>query len=351
MQQAQAGTGMPLDDSQSPISLKASALTHLPGSVVRPRYHRQLTRPRLVHIGVGGFNRSHLAVYLDDLLSMGASDRWGEFGIGLLAHDKQINHALASQDYLYGVLELDSDREEYRVVGSLVGHLYAPESAEAVLERLSSPECSIISLTVTEGGYFTEDSSGRFLPDHPDIRHDLAHPDSPRTWLGYVAESALRRMRHHQKAFTLLSCDNLQSNGATARKALLAFAGGRSTQLRRWIESNVAFPNSMVDRITPKTTDADRDHILRNFGIVDESPVVCESFRQWILEEDFAAGRPAWELAGAQMTDDVAPYEKTKMRLLNGGHSAIGYAADLIGVTYISEAATTQCCATCSCNS
>ena len=327
------------DAPMATFPLQNSTLDRLPNSVARPRYDRRQTRPRLVHIGVGGFNRSHLAVYLDDLLSGPASDRWGEFGIGLLPHDKQINKALASQDYLYGVLELDSDREAYRVVGSLTGHLYAPECTAAVLERLSAPECSIVSLTVTEGGYFTEDASGRFLADHPDIQHDLAHPDSPRTWLGFVAEAAQRRMKLGHQPFTLLSCDNVQSNGVTARRALLAFTDWRSAELRRWIDTNIACPNSMVDRITPKTTEEDRDRIARNFGNVDQSPVVCESFRQWILEEDFAAGRPQWESVGAQMTADVAPYEKTKMRLLNGGHSAIGYAADLMGLNFISQAA------------
>jgi mannitol 2-dehydrogenase len=330
---------MPLETSHLPVLLRNSTLTRVSDSVVRPRYDRRLTRPRLVHIGVGGFNRSHLAVYLDDLLSSTASDQWGEFGIGLLAQDKKINEALTSQDYLYGVLELDSDREEYRVVGSLVGHLYAPESPRQVLERLSAPECSIVSLTVTEGGYFTEDASGRFMIDHLDIQHDLTHPNSPRTWLGYVAEAARRRMQQEGKPFTLLSCDNVQSNGVTAKRALLAYADERNAELRRWIESNVAFPNSMVDRITPRTTEENRNHILRNYDVVDQSPVVCESFRQWVIEEDFADGRPAWELVGAQMTAEVAPYEKTKMRLLNGGHSTIGYTADLIGLTFINDAA------------
>ncbi|MGC1452963.1 MAG: mannitol dehydrogenase family protein [Candidatus Sulfotelmatobacter sp.] len=331
---------MPAAHDNSALPLRDSTLSLIRDSIARPIYSRALMPSRVVHIGVGGFNRSHLAVYLDDLLSGSASDRWGELGIGLLASDKQINHALTSQDCLYGVLERDGDREEYRVVGSLVGHLYAPECTAMVLERLSAPECSIISLTVTEGGYFTEDASGRVLVDHPDIQYDLGHPDSPRTWLGYVAASALSRMQRGSQPFTLLSCDNLQSNGATAREALLAFADGRSAELRRWIESNIAFPNSMVDRITPKTTQADRDHILKKFGIADLSPVVCESFRQWVLEDEFAAGRPAWESVGALMTIDVAPYEKTKIRLLNGGHSAIGYAADLTGLSYISEAAT-----------
>ena len=331
----------------SPVPLCNSMLSRIPDSVVIPRYDRELVRPRLVHIGAGGFNRSHLCVYLDDLLSCTASQHWGEFGIGLLAPDKQINQALACQDHLYGVLELEGHGDKYRVIGSLVGHFYAPECTATVLERLSATECSIVSLTVTEGGYFIEDASGRFLADHPDIQHDLAHPDAPRTWLGYVAAAALRRMQADGGPFTLLSCDNLQSNGATARKALLAYADGCSAELRRWIENNVTFPNSMVDRITPKTTEEDRDRIARKFGVEDKAPVVCESFRQWVLEDDFAAGRPAWHLVGAQMTSDVAPYEETKMRLLNGGHFAIGYAADLVGLNYIFEAAGDPLLASC----
>lgn len=330
---------MPNEPVSPPVPLRNSMLCRAPDSILVPRYDRTLVGARLVHIGVGGFNRSHLCVYLDDLLSGSTSQHWGELGIGLLAADKRINEALARQDHLYGVLELESDREKYRVIGSLVGHLYAPECSAAVLESLSAPECSIVSLTVTEGGYFIEDASGRFLADHADIQHDLAHPDSPRTWLGYVAAAAQRRMERGCGPFTLLSCDNLQSNGATAKKALLAYSDGRGVELRRWIENNVTFPNSMVDRITPKTTEDDLDRIAREFGVADETPVVCESFRQWVLEDDFAAGRPAWDLVGAQITTDVAPYEKTKMRLLNGGHSAIGYAADLVGFNYIFEAA------------
>lgn len=324
---------------QSAVPLREFLLSHIPESVIRPRYDRRLMRPRLVHIGVGGFNRSHLCVYLDDLLSRNASEHWGEFGIGLLPGDKQINRALASQDRLYGVLELDHDRQNYRVVGSLVGHLYAPENAEAVVDRLSAPECSIVSLTVTEGGYFIEDASGRFLAEHADIQHDLAQSDSPRTWLGFVAAASIRRMERGGGPFTLLSCDNLESNGDTARKALLAFADARRTDLRRWIEDNVAFPNCMVDRITPKTTEDDCRRVARKWGVDDRTPVVCESFRQWVLEDHFAAGRPRWDEVGAQMTTDVAPYERTKMRLLNGGHSALGYAADLMGIDFIFEAA------------
>jgi mannitol 2-dehydrogenase len=292
-----------------------------------------------VHIGVGGFNRSHLAVYLDDLLMREDQKRWGEFGIGLLPADKQLHAALAEQDYLYGLMLVDTGEESYRIVGSLVGHLYAPEATEAVLQKLTSPDCAIVSLTVTEGGYFIEDASGRFLADHENILHDLEHPGNPRTWLGYVAEAADRRMKSIAASFTLLSCDNLRANGAAARKALLSFGEMRSVPLRKWMETNISFPNSMVDRITPRTTDENRATITEKFGVLDLAPVVSEPFRQWVLEDEFVAGRPAWELVGAQMTTDVAPYEMMKMRLLNGGHSTIGYVGDLLGFSTIAEAA------------
>ncbi len=327
------------DTRHTAVLLRASTLSQLADTIPRPRYDRSRTFPGLVHIGVGGFNRSHLAVYLDDLLTREESERWGEFGVGLLPEDKTIHSALSAQDWLYGLLQIDTGFESYRIIGSLVGHLYAPEWSEAVLERLSSPDCKIVSLTVTEGGYFIEDASGRFLADHEEIRHDLENPDHPKTWLGYVAEAADRRMRRGGTPFTLLSCDNLQGNGATARTALLSFGEARSVALRKWMESSVSFPNSMVDRITPRTTEENRATISNQFGVLDLSPVVSEPFRQWVLEDAFVTERPRWELVGAQMTTDVAPYEKTKMRLLNGGHSAIGYAADLLGFSYIADAA------------
>jgi mannitol 2-dehydrogenase len=330
---------MSLNTGQIPALLRDATLPKLPEIIQCPSYDRSRTLPSLVHIGVGGFNRSHLAVYLDDLLARDNQKRWGEFGVGLLPADKQLNAALTQQDYLYGLMLFDTGQESYRIVGSLVGHLYAPESTEAVLERLTSPDCAIVSLTVTEGGYFIEDSSGRFLADHENIRHDLEHPDSPRTWLGYVAEAANRRMKTGAAPFTLLSCDNLQANGAAARKALLSFGEMRSATLRKWMETNISFPNSMVDRITPRTTDENRATITEKFGVIDLAPVVSEPFRQWVLEDEFAAGRPAWELVGAQMTTDVAPYEIMKMRLLNGGHSTIAYVADLLGFSTIADAA------------
>lgn len=321
------------------VALTDCVLTQLDASIGRPNYDRAQMMPRIVHIGAGGFNRSHLAVYLDDLLSLRGEPRWGEVGVGLLPADREIHDALAAQDHLYSLMEMESGHERLRVVGSLVEHLYAPDQTEAVLARMAAAECAIISLTVTEGGYFIEDATGCFLSDSADVRHDLEHPEAPVTWLGYVAAAAERRRNLGRGPFTVLSCDNLQGNGAMARRALTAFAELRGGDLPQWIERNVTFPCSMVDRITPRTTAENRALILERFGVVDRTPVVCEPFRQWVLENDFAAGRPAFEHVGTELTSDVAPYEKMKMRILNGGHSTLGYFADLLGIAFIHEAA------------
>jgi mannitol 2-dehydrogenase len=320
------------------VSLRNSSLAGLATKIKRPAYERNGVGSGVVHFGVGSFNRSHLALYLDDLLCLGEDKRWGESGIGLLEGDLKLNAALTEQDYLYGLLYIDNDDLSYRIVGSLTGHLYAPGTRESVLEKLSSKECGIVSLTVTEGGYFVEDTTHKFLEQHPDIQQDLAHAEQPRTWVGFVARACQRRMERGGAPFTLLSGDNVQENGAVARAALLSFAELRATALSRWIEQNVSFPNSMVDRITPRTTNEDRAVIADQFGVQDLAPVVSEPFRQWVLEDSFVAGRPKWELVDVQMTSDVAPYEKMKLRLLNGGHTTIGYVGDLLGYPYIAEA-------------
>ncbi len=266
------------------------------------------------------------------------SDRWGEFGIGLLPPDKHVHDALATQDFLYGVLELESERESYRVIGSLVGHLFAPETTAGVLERLSSPDCLIVSLTVTEGGYFLEDGTGRFLSEHPDVQHDLAHPDSPRTWLGFVAEAAQRRMQLGHAPFTLLSCDNVQSNGATARKALLAFADGRARNCAAGLKATSRFPTAWSIASLRRPRRQDREVLQGSSAYTTCRRLFARAFGNGCSKTISRLDVPEWELAGAQITTDVAPYEETKMRLLNGGHSSIGYAADLLGYSYIAEA-------------
>ncbi|HMH12990.1 MAG TPA: mannitol dehydrogenase family protein [Edaphobacter sp.] len=323
--------------SQSPISLRQSELSRFPASIQTPAYDRTSLRSGIVHIGAGGFNRSHLAGYLDDLLRDGANTQWGECGVGLLLNDQAIHSALKSQDYLYSLLARDADELSLRVIGSLTEHLFAPADPESVITRMASPECAIVSLTVTEGGYFIDSGSKRFLAGHLDLKHDLANPCAPKTFLGFLAAAAERRMQNGT-AFTVMSCDNLQGNGHAAQTALLAFAEMKSPALRRWIEANVAFPNCMVDRITPASSPADREFIASHFGVADQSPVVCEPFRQWVLEDTFSAGRPAWERVGVQLASDVTPFERVKMRLLNGGHSTIAYIAALFGIEYVPDA-------------
>jgi mannitol 2-dehydrogenase len=318
------------------VRLNTASLPTLPSQVARPAYDRSRVQNGIVHIGVGGFHRAHEAVYVDDLLGQGDT-QWGIYGVGLLPRDQKMKEALVAQDCLYTVLERSAAGDTARVVGSLTRYLLAPEDPEAVLHALASPTTRIVSLTITEGGYNFDQGTGEFIADDPHIAHDLAHPGSPVSVFGYVTEALYRRHRSGIAPFTLLSCDNLPQNGAVARKMFLAYAALRAPSLATWITQNVSFPNSMVDRITPQTTDADRQRVRDEFGIDDGWPVVCEPFRQWIIEDRFCNGRPALESVGAQFTADVHPYESMKIRLLNASHSAMGYLGCLAGYRLIPE--------------
>ena len=298
--------------------LASSALPFLPPNVVVPRYDRGVVTNGIVHLGVGGFHRAHEAVYVDDLMNAGESKDWGICGAGIRAADRAMRDALGPQDCLYTVVARDADGDKARVIGSLTRYLYGPDEPEAVLEAMAAPETRIVSLTITEGGY-GEDSL------------------SPQSAFGYLAEALDRRRLRGLLPFTVLSCDNLQSNGDAARKSLLTYADTTNSSLSHWINRNVAFPNCMVDRITPQTTDADRALVQNEFNVDDAWPVVCEPFRQWIIEDNFSNGRPAWEQVGAQFTWDVHPYEMMKLRLLNASHSAMGYLGFLSGFFYIHE--------------
>jgi mannitol 2-dehydrogenase len=245
---------------------------------------------------------------------------------------------LRAQDCLYTVIERGAAGDRARVVGAMREYLLAPDDPIAVVERLAAPECRIASLTITEGGYFVNQGTGEFDADHPDIRHDLASPHAPRTAFGLLAEALDRRREHGLDPFTIQSCDNLQANGDVARRMILAYLERRDPDLREWVEDEGAFPNAMVDRITPQTTDAHRALVRDRFGITDGWPVVCEPFLQWVIEDRFPLGRPAWEKAGAQLVPDVHPYEMMKIRLLNGGHQALCYLGMLLGLRYADEA-------------
>jgi mannitol 2-dehydrogenase len=306
-----------------------------------PAYDRASVRPGIVHIGVGAFHRAHQAAYLDELLSLGLADGWGLCGVGLLPGDQKLVDALGDQGWLYTlVLKHGDGRWEPRVIGSMVEFLHAPADPGAVLDRLTDPATRIVSLTITEGGYKVDLATHRFDADDPAVAADLADPTRPSTVFGFVVEALRRRREAGVAPFTVQSCDNLPSNGDVAKVAFTTYARAADAELGAWVEQHVAFPNAMVDRITPVTTDDDRVGLAERFGVDDAWPVTCEPFTQWVIEDRFPSGRPEWEKVGAQLVDDVEPYELMKLRLLNSGHQALAYAGYLSGHLLVHDAMT-----------
>ena len=309
------------------VSLDASTLRSWGERVPTPAYDRSRVRQGVVHVGVGAFHRAHQAAYHDRLLEQGQLD-WGICGVGLLPSDRRMQEALAAQDHLYTLVLKHSDGTyEPRVIGSIVDYLFAPDDPEAVIERMAAETTRIVSLTITEGGYNLHHVTGEFDPGAFDVDHDLHPGATPRTAFGFVTEALRRRRERELAPFTVMSCDNLQGNGRLAAQVFTAFARLRDEELGDWISAEVPFPDSMVDRITPQTTDDDRAEIRERFGIDDRWPVVCEPFTQWVLRDAFAGGRPPYEDVGVQLVDDVEPYELMKLRLLNAGHQALCYFA------------------------
>lgn len=330
--------GEPESPHLTPLTAAAVA-AGIPG-VATPGYDRSTVTAGIVHFGVGGFHRAHQAMYLDRLLHQTGERRWGICGVGVLPGDAKMARALEAQDHLYTlVLKHGDGRYDARVIGSIVDYLYAPDDPERVIARLADPATEIVSLTITEGGYGVDDLTGRFDTTRPGIAQDLAPGAVPQTVFGLVAAGLDRRRLAGLGPFTVVSCDNLAGNGALAREAFVSFARARSPDLGAWIDREVRFPNSMVDRITPVTTDADRQEIAARFGIADQWPVVCEPFTQWVLEDAFSSDRPPLQDVGVQVVSDVGPYELMKLRLLNAGHQALAYFGHLCGYTYVHEAA------------
>jgi mannitol 2-dehydrogenase len=322
------------------MKLCVENLNALDDRVSRPIYDRSQVSVGIVHFGVGGFHRSHQAMYIDRLMNQGLALDWGICGVGVMPADKAMRDALCGQDGLYTlVLRHGPGRIEAQVIGSIIDYLFAPDDPERVLEVLTGPNCRIVSLTITEGGYNVDPVSGEFDVDNPAVRADLVPGAAPSTVFGFVVEALRRRKEKGILPFTVMSCDNVQSNGHVARSSILAFAALRDPELADWIGREVAFPNSMVDRITPTTTAEDIAEVRAEFGIDDAWPVVCEPFTQWALEDNFVDGRPALDKAGAQLTSDVEPYERMKLRLLNASHQAIAYSGHLSGYVYAHEAA------------
>jgi mannitol 2-dehydrogenase len=324
----------------SALTLEPAELPAISEAVPTPSYDRSRLSIGIVHFGVGGFHRAHQAMYLDRLMNAGEAFDWAICGVGVMDADRLMRDALVAQGCLYTLVEKHSDGVyRPRVIGSIIDYLYAPEDPVAVIERLSHEATRIVSLTVTEGGYGIDDTTGEFSPSTPGVAEDLEVGALPRTVFGLVTDALARRRERGTAPFTVVSCDNLPGNGRLARTAFTAFARLRDPELADWIEHEVRFPNSMVDRITPATTDADREALRERFGIEDRWPVVCEPFAQWVLEDSFSLPRPPYEQAGVQVVDDVEPYELMKLRLLNGSHQGLAYFGRLCGYELVDEAA------------
>lgn len=318
--------------------LNNAALGDIDAAVPRPTYDRSQVGTGIVHFGVGGFHRAHQAMYLDALMNDGKALDWGICGVGVMPSDRRMADVMTAQDGLYTLVLKHADGSyEPRIIGSIVDYRFAPDDPEAVLEMMAAQSTRIVSLTVTEGGYNFDHVTGDFDFDNPDVRHDLADGATPKTTFGLVTEALRRRRDRGLEPFTLMSCDNIQGNGDVARKMFTAFAAAKDAQLGAWIIENVHFPNSMVDRITPVTTDGDRADIAERLGVDDAWPVVCEPFTQWVLEDHFNVGRPPYEDVGVQIVDDVMPYELMKLRLLNASHQALTYLGYLAGYRYAHE--------------
>jgi mannitol 2-dehydrogenase len=309
-------------------------------AIPSPTYDRGRVTTGVVHFGVGGFHRAHQAMYHDRLMNRGEALDWGICGVGVMPADRRMKEALDAQEHLYTLVVKHGDGTyEPRVIGAITEYLFAPDDPDAVIEKLADEGTRIVSLTVTEGGYNIHAVTGGFDADNADVRRDLEPGATPRTTFGLITEALRRRRERGLAPFTVMSCDNLQGNGHLSHMVFTAFARLRDPELAEWVEREVRFPNSMVDRITPVTTDADRAELRTRFGIDDNWPVVCEPYTQWVLEDAFTLGRPPYEDAGVQVVDDVEPYELMKLRLLNASHQALCYFAYLAGYRLVHDAA------------
>jgi fructuronate reductase len=312
--------------AQAPARLCLARLGQLPAAVARPGYDVARVTCGLLHLGIGAFHRAHQAYYTDTALAGGDKD-WGIVGASLRA--ASVRDRLVAQDCLYTLVEKGGAGARQRVIGAVRDVVFAPDDAARLPALIADSRIRIVSLTITEKGYCHDPASGRLNPAHPDIVHDLAHPEAPVSAIGILAAGL--RQRRNGAPITLLSCDNLPHNGAMLRQIVLDFAARLDAGTAAWIERAVAFPGTMVDRIVPATTDALIAETAAALGFADAAPVQCEPFSQWVVEDRFAAGRPAWEKTGAEMVADVAPFEEMKLRLLNGSHSMLAYLGYLGG--------------------
>lgn len=301
----------------------------------RPKYDRSQLSAGIVHIGVGNFHRAHQAHYLHRLFNTGRDHDWAIVGAGIKSFDAAMRERLEQQDWQTTVMELDPAGFSATIVGSMVD--FAPIDPQAIIDTMSRPEIRIVSLTVTEGGYFIDAKTGSFDASHPEILADAHNPKTPKTVFGIIIAALQQRREAGLPPFTIMSCDNLPGNGHVTKTTVMGLASQMGGHIASYIEDNVAFPNGMVDCITPATGPREIKLVNETFDLDDKAPVVCEPFRQWVLEDDFPQGRPRLEDVGVEFVEDVAPYELMKLRILNGGHAVIAYSSALLGHTYAHE--------------
>jgi mannitol 2-dehydrogenase len=320
------------------LALSRATLDRLASPIRVPGYDPATVTPGIVHLGLGGFHRAHMARFTHNLMEARPDMRgWGIIGAGLLPVDARMHEALAPQDGLYTLVERSGTDETVTVIGSIPRVIYAGAGSAELLDAIDLPTVRIVSLTVTENGYCLNPATKKLDTNHPLIAQDLAHPDQPKSAIGIIVEAYRRRMAAGRKPFTAMTCDNIQHNGNVLRQAVLELARLREPALAAWIEREARFPNTMVDRITPVTAAGDVTDLATRYGVVDRWPVFSEIFTQWVIEDDFVDGRPAWEEVGAQFVPDVSPYEFMKLRLLNASHLAVAGLGRLMGYTYIDE--------------
>jgi fructuronate reductase/mannitol 2-dehydrogenase len=320
--------GTRLAAASDAIAVRQETVTALAARVTVPLYDRRRMRRGVVHFGVGGFHRAHQAVYFDEIARRGISSDWGITGVGLRSW--QMGVVLRAQDCLYTLIERDASGSRGRVIGSIVDYVHGADQREHLLQVLGDPATRLVTLTITGNGY-NLDENGAFVADGDGVERDLADPQRPSTVFGFIVEALDRRRRMGARPFTVLSCDNIPANGRSARAMVVGYAALRDAKLAEWIADTVAFPSSVVDRITPETTPEERDELVHTLGVDCRWPVITERFSQWVVEDVFSHGRPPLDEVGAQFVDDVTPYELAKKRLLNGSHCAIGYLGCLAG--------------------
>ena len=323
--------------NKKPLPLNENNLESIQSTVLKPNYIRSNLSAGILHIGVGNFHRAHLSWYLHRLMQKDLAKDWAIIGSGITQYDVKMREGLQAQDFLTTLIELDpGGNQSCEVVGPMIGYVPVEKNNQKLIIAMSDSNIRIVSLTVTEGGYFL-DENGDFNLKHPDIIHDINNPNIPKTVFGVIVSALKNRKKNNIGPFTGLSCDNLMQNGNKLKQAIIGIAKEQDLELSEWINQNCTFPNAMVDCIVPRTGEIEID-IVRNLGIEDLAPVSHEDFRQWVIEDKFCKGRPPWEKVGVQFSDNVHGYEDQKIRILNGGHQILANAAELLNIETVRDA-------------